>query len=296
MEVQPVHIPDNAHYQELKQFIEANRNVPGPLIQVLHRAQKIFGYLPLEVQHFVARELNVPLAKVFGVITFYNFFRLDPIGDHVINLCLGTACHVKGASDIIKVMEKELGIKVGGTTADRFYTLSTARCFGACGLAPVMMLDEEVHGRLNPQKTIKILRDLKAEAAGPGQTDKQGEKMKLEDLKKIREKTEKDMLLRAGKTRLQVVVGMGTSGIAAGARETLKVLLEEVEKRNLRDVIVRQAGERGLSSHEPIVTVMEEGKPSVVYGNVSGETARKIVAEHLVNGNPLSESIIEVKE
>jgi NADH-quinone oxidoreductase subunit E len=165
MEAQPVHIPDNAQYQELKKFIEDNRNVPGPLIQILHRAQKIFGYLPLEVQHFVSRELDVPLAKVFGVITFYNFFRLDPIGDHIINLCLGTACHVKGASDIIKVMEKELGIKVGGTTADRFFTLSTARCFGACGLAPVMMLDEEVHGRLNPQKTLKILRDLKAECA-----------------------------------------------------------------------------------------------------------------------------------
>ena len=164
MEAQAVHIPDNAQYQELKKFIEASRDVPGPLIQVLHRAQKIFGYLPLEVQHFVARELDVPLAKVFGVVTFYNFFRMDPIGDHIVNLCLGTACHVKGASDIIKVLERELGVKVGGTTADRFYTLSTARCFGACGLAPVMMLDEEVHGRLNPQKTIKILRDLKAEA------------------------------------------------------------------------------------------------------------------------------------
>jgi NADP-reducing hydrogenase subunit HndB len=120
--------------------------------------------------------------------------------------------------------------------------------------------------------------------------------MKLEDLKKIREKTEKDMLLRAGNSRLRVVVGMGTSGIAAGARETLKTFLDEVEKRDLRDVIVTQAGERGLSSHEPIVTVSEEGKPSVVYGNVTAETARKIVAEHLVNGNPVSGSIIEVKE
>lgn len=163
MEAQAVHIPDNEHYRELKQFIEANRNVPGPLIQILHRAQKIFGYLPLEVQHFVSRELDVPLAKVFGVVTFYNFFRLDPIGDHIVNLCLGTACHVKGGSDIMKVLEKELGVKVGGTTADRFFTLSTARCFGACGLAPVLMLDEEVHGRLNPQKAIQILRDLKAQ-------------------------------------------------------------------------------------------------------------------------------------
>jgi (2Fe-2S) ferredoxin len=120
--------------------------------------------------------------------------------------------------------------------------------------------------------------------------------MKLEDLKKIREKSEKDMQLRAGQTRLRVVVGMGTSGIAAGARETLKSFLDEIEKRALRDVIVTQAGERGLSSHEPIVTVVEEGKPSVVYGNVTAEVARRIVAEHLVNGNPVSEFVIEVKE
>jgi NADH:ubiquinone oxidoreductase subunit E len=165
MEAQAAHVPDNEHYRELKRFIEASRGVPGPLIQVLHRAQKIFGYLPLEVQHVVARELDVPVARVFGVVTFYNFFRLEPIGDHIVNLCLGTACHVKGASEIAKALEKELGIKVGGTTADRFYTLSTARCFGACGLAPVLMLDEEVHGRLNPQKAVQILRDLRSRAA-----------------------------------------------------------------------------------------------------------------------------------
>ena len=164
MEAQAVHVPDNEQYRGLKRFIDANRGVPGPLIQVLHRAQKIFGYLPLEVQHFVARELSVPLSKVFGVVTFYNFFRLDPIGDHIVNMCLGTACHVKGASEIIRALEKELGVKVGGTTADRFYTLSTARCFGACGLAPVLMLDDEVYGRLNPQKAIQILRDMKARA------------------------------------------------------------------------------------------------------------------------------------
>jgi len=119
--------------------------------------------------------------------------------------------------------------------------------------------------------------------------------MKLEDLRKIREKAEKEMTLREGKARLRVVVGMGTSGIAAGARETLKALLDEIAARELRDVVVTQAGERGLSSSEPIVTVLEEGKPTVVYGNVSIDVARKIVAEHLVNGNPVSESIVEVK-
>ena len=176
MEAQAVHIPDNEEYRELKRFIDASRGVPGPLIQVLHRAQKIFGYLPLEVQHFVARELNVPLAKVFGVVTFYNFFRLEPIGDHIVNMCLGTACHVKGASEIIKALEKELGVKVGGTTADRFYTLSTARCFGACGLAPVLMLDEEVYGRLNPQKAVQILRDMKARAREAAAAESKEEK------------------------------------------------------------------------------------------------------------------------
>lgn len=161
MESQRIHIPDNEQYRELKQFIQENSKRPGPLIQVLHRAQKIFGYLPEEVQHFVATELRVPKSQVYGVVTFYNFFRTEPIGDHIVNVCLGTACHVKGASEIIKALEKEMGVGVGGTTKDRMFTLSTARCFGACGLAPVMMVDEEVYGRLNPQKSVQILKDLR---------------------------------------------------------------------------------------------------------------------------------------
>jgi len=119
--------------------------------------------------------------------------------------------------------------------------------------------------------------------------------MKLEDLKKIREQRQQDMVLREGNSRIRLVVGMGTSGIAAGARETLKALLEEIEKRAIKDVIVTQAGERGLSSHEPVVTVFEQDKPQVVYGNVTVEVARKIVAEHVVNGSPVSEFVLEVK-
>ncbi len=162
MEIGRIHIPDNPQYRELRQFIEDSRGVSGPLIQVLHRAQKIFGYLPVEVQSFVSRELNLPLAKVHGVVTFYNFFRTEPMGDHIINVCLGTACHVKGASEIIKSLEKGLGLKMGGTTPDRFYTLSSARCFGACGLAPVMMIDNEVYGRLNPQKANQIIQEIRS--------------------------------------------------------------------------------------------------------------------------------------
>jgi len=120
--------------------------------------------------------------------------------------------------------------------------------------------------------------------------------MKLEDLNKRRKKAEKDMLQCAGKTRLKVMVDMGTSGIAVGARETLKAFSDEVKKRKLTDVMVTQSGERGLTFHEPVVTVIEKGKPSVVYGSVDGNIARKIVAEHLVNGNPVSDRIIEVKQ
>ena len=161
MEQSEVHIPDNEHYRELKAFIEKNRHTPGPLIQVLHKAQEIFGYLPPEVQYYVARELNVAHSQVYGVVTFYNFFRTEPIGEHIINVCLGTACHVKGAQGIIEALTKELKIKVGSTTQDKFYTLSTARCFGACGLAPVFLIDDEVHGRLNPQKAVELIRRFK---------------------------------------------------------------------------------------------------------------------------------------
>ncbi len=156
-----VHSPDNEQYRELGEFIRENRDTPGPLIQVLHRAQEIFGYLPREVQSFVARELNVAYSEVFGVVTFYNFFRTEPIGKHIINICLGTACHVKGAQKIVDALSDELKIQVGGTTEDRFYTLSTARCFGACGLAPAMMIDEEVYGKLTAEKAIKVILDFK---------------------------------------------------------------------------------------------------------------------------------------
>jgi NADP-reducing hydrogenase subunit HndB len=118
--------------------------------------------------------------------------------------------------------------------------------------------------------------------------------VKLEDLRKIREKVQKEIELREGKARVKIVVGMGTSGIAAGAREVLKTFLDEIEKRNLKDVIVTQTGEKGFASKEPIVVIEEEGKPNIVYGNVTPDIARRIVVEHIVNGNPVSDYVIEV--
>ena len=119
--------------------------------------------------------------------------------------------------------------------------------------------------------------------------------MNLDDLRKIREKAERDIQLRQKQARIRVVVGMGTSGIAAGARDVLKTFIDEIAKRNLTDVVVTQTGEKGLASQEPLIEVFEEGKPTVIYGNIDADKARRIVAEHIVNGNPVSEYAIETR-
>jgi (2Fe-2S) ferredoxin len=117
--------------------------------------------------------------------------------------------------------------------------------------------------------------------------------MNLDDLKAIREKAQKDIQLRQKEARIKVVVGMGTSGIAAGARDTLKTFVDEIARRNLTDVVVTQTGEKGLASQEPMIEVLEEGKPTVIYGNIDSEKAKKIVAEHIVNGHPVVDYVIE---
>lgn len=119
--------------------------------------------------------------------------------------------------------------------------------------------------------------------------------MKLEDLRRIRERASKDLGLRTGKARIKIVVGMGTSGIAAGARDVLAAFLDEVSKRGLSDVLITQTGERGLASAEPVVEVHEEDRPVIVYGDITPEKARRVVAEHIVNGNPVSDYTIEVR-
>ncbi len=118
--------------------------------------------------------------------------------------------------------------------------------------------------------------------------------MNLEELKKIREKAQKDVELRQKQARIRIVVGMGTSGIAAGARDVLRTFVDEIGRRNLTDVVVTQTGEKGLASREPLVEVLEEGKPTVVYGNMNAEKAKRVVVEHVVNGNPITEFAVEV--
>lgn len=148
---------NDERYAKLDQIIADHVGQPGALIPVLHQAQELFGFLPDDVQKRVADGLNVPLADVYGVITFYSLFSLQPRGKYNIGLCLGTACYVKGADAILEALKKELGIAPGETSSDGLFTLTITRCLGACAMAPVMMIDEDVHGRLTPDRIPEIL-------------------------------------------------------------------------------------------------------------------------------------------
>ncbi len=143
--------------EALKKCIDGHRGEKGALMPVLQEAQAIYGYLPVEVQTQIAEGLNLPLAEVFGVATFYSQFSLKPKGKHKISVCLGTACYVKGSDKILEAVEKQLGISCGECTPDRKFSIESCRCVGACGLAPVMIVDGEVYGKLNAKDVPGIL-------------------------------------------------------------------------------------------------------------------------------------------
>lgn len=143
--------------QALLRCIEEHRSERGCLMPILHQAQAIYGYLPSEVQTVIADSLNIPLAEVYGVATFYSQFSLKPKGKHRISVCLGTACYVKGSDKILSAIERELRISCGECTPDRKFSIDSCRCVGACGLAPVMIVDEEVYGRLTERDVVDVL-------------------------------------------------------------------------------------------------------------------------------------------
>ncbi|MEF9940365.1 MAG: NADH-quinone oxidoreductase subunit NuoE [Clostridium sp.] len=141
----------------LKKMIAELRDMQGALMPILQHAQEIYGYLPIEVQTMISDEMDIPLEKIYGVSTFYSQFSLQPKGQYRISVCLGTACYVKGSGEILKKLEELLGITNGQCTADGKFSLDSCRCVGACGLAPVMMVNDEVYGRLTPEQIPAIL-------------------------------------------------------------------------------------------------------------------------------------------
>jgi len=143
--------------KQLRKIIADHKDVPGALMPVLQKSQELYGYLPIEVQTIIAEGLGISIEEVYQVVTFYAQFSLNPIGKHRVAVCLGTACYVKGSQNILDELEKQLGVKAGGTTPDGVFTLEATRCLGCCGLAPVIVVDDEVYGRLVPADIKGIL-------------------------------------------------------------------------------------------------------------------------------------------
>lgn len=152
---------DKEKFDKLDKVIDSLKGTKGQLMPVMQAAQGIFGCLPLEVQNHIAESLNVPLTEVYGVSTFYSQFSLEGSGKHVVSVCMGTACYVKGAEKVLERLALELKVKPGKTTPDGTFTLQQTRCLGCCGLAPVMMIGEDVYGRLSADEVPAILEKYK---------------------------------------------------------------------------------------------------------------------------------------
>lgn len=150
-----------AKVEELKEVCKTFNHEGNELINVLHAAQELFGYLPAEVQELVANELDVSIAHVYGVVTFYSFFSMIPKGEHPISICMGTACYVRGAEKVLDEFKRHLNVKVGETTEDGKFSISCLRCVGACGLAPVVTVGEKVYGRVAAEDVKGILEVYK---------------------------------------------------------------------------------------------------------------------------------------
>lgn len=143
----------------LDEVINRYKNKPGSLIPILQEAQELVGYLPPVVQRHISKGLRIPVSEVHGVVSFYSFFTMKPKGKHNIRVCLGTACYVKGAEEIVKKFSDGLKVDVGGITTDKKFSLETVRCLGACGLAPVVVVDKDTYGSVNPVKTLELLKE-----------------------------------------------------------------------------------------------------------------------------------------
>lgn len=158
-------------YVQLDRAMRQSQFRQDSLIEILHTAQELFGYLSEDVLLYVARNLKVPTSQVYGVATFYNFFSLEPKGKHTCTVCLGTACYVKGAANILAALSQDLGIGAGKTTPDGLISLEGARCLGACGLAPAVVFDGEIGAQMTPEKAVKRIREVSGLPAAGGSAE-----------------------------------------------------------------------------------------------------------------------------
>ncbi|HAA37410.1 MAG TPA: NADH-quinone oxidoreductase subunit NuoE [Firmicutes bacterium] len=153
------HAADPFDYAPVDEILERYQGQKGATIPVLQAIQEVYGYLPRQAMEYAAKQLRIPFSRIYGVATFYAQFHLTPRGENIIRVCQGTACHVRGAAKIVDALKEQLGIEVGETTEDLKFTLESVACIGACGLAPVIMINNDTFGRLTPEKIKEILKN-----------------------------------------------------------------------------------------------------------------------------------------
>jgi len=153
---------EKKNFDELKEYIDSMKNEDGPLMPIMQKAQNLFGALTIEVQQFISDELGIPMTDVYGVATFYSQFNLVPKGKYLVGVCMGTACYVKNTENILNKVSEVLGIKPGETSEDKLFSLDATRCLGCCGLAPVIMINDQVFGRLQPDDIPGIIDKFRA--------------------------------------------------------------------------------------------------------------------------------------
>jgi len=163
------HVSEKEMMDRLDEILAGHRNTAGAVIPVLQTAQNLFGYLSKPVLKKISKKLNMPYSEVAGIVSFYSFFSTVPRGKYLIRVCLGTACYVRGGKSILEAMKKHLGIDVGQTTKDRFFSLDIGRCFGACGMAPVIMVNDTIHQRVKAVKVDEILNHYRNRKTGEGE-------------------------------------------------------------------------------------------------------------------------------
>ncbi len=162
-------LPDEELFIQFSHALEEFRGKPGALIPALQTAQHIFGYIPKTAMNLISETLDEPLSRILGVVTFYSFFSTVPRGKYVIRVCMGTACYVSGGKEVVESLQTALDVKVGQSTHDMLFTLEIARCFGACGLAPILMVNDDVHPYVKPAEIEKILAHYRNLEHDPGQ-------------------------------------------------------------------------------------------------------------------------------
>ncbi len=264
----------------IDRIIEKCGRTRSATIPILQGIQRECRYIPPGALEYVGERIGVPAAQVYGVATFYSQFRLEPVGTHLIKVCHGTACHVADAQTVSEVVAETLGVSPdGGTTDDRMFTLESVACLGCCSLAPVMMIDDRVYGKLTRQKINRVLARYRKEKEA-GAAEVASLELKPKEL--------------GEKAISTVLVGLGSCGIAAGAQSVYD-FFQRVNETSALQFDLKKTGCCGLCHREPLVELIDADGARTLYGSVDVAAAERILKEHICEGKVVDDFLIDVE-